>query len=145
MTSFNLKNLIKLLYAIVIFLCFLIIFYLKNTENDQVSTLSLKLSFNKIEKSLHHANYAASQSHLLPKFDLNRHLLVFVHIQKCGGSDFDRSIVKHLLVQASSDNSWRRACKNTSLSESFDKFQERKVKFKKYECNRDYSTMHGYS
>ena len=92
------------------------------------------------------------QQHL---FDINQHVLVFVHVQKTGGSDLDRKIVRHLLVSSSSSSSsssvvWRQACEfvpNNTLSAALDSDSpssdqapkgKKGIKFKKFACKREH-------
>jgi hypothetical protein len=103
------------------------------------------------------------------EFSIDRELLVFLHIQKTGGSDFDRNIVKNLLIRK--NNKWERACKfvyskNASISiQGSDDHEQllienepkasgitlstttratiastKKIKFKKFACPRDNPT-----
>jgi len=76
-------------------------------------------------------------------FNIDRDVLVFVHIQKTGGSDFDRNIVKNLLVRT--NKKWKRACnfnmnktlkRNNSVLNTKLNFLNKKVKFKKFSCPR---------
>lgn len=67
------------------------------------------------------------------KFDIDRHILVFLHIQKTGGSEFDRNIVKHLLVHKG-DSQYRKACVHTAKDSAANNPKE---KFKKYSCVRN--------
>ena len=97
------------------------------------------------------------------KFDINKNVLVFVHVQKTGGSDFDRNIVKHLLIKSDYDSndksgesaSWKRACnftlnktvaenKNADLAQDAsshnlkkDGKPKKRIKFKKFSCERN--------
>lgn len=72
-------------------------------------------------------------------FDINKHVLVFVHIQKTGGSDLDRALVKHLMVKkAKNGSSWKYACRfiyNETAHSSTTVYRKRK--FKKFACERD--------
>jgi len=71
----------------------------------------------------------------LTHFNLNKDTLVFLHIQKTGGSGFDRNIVKNLLVNK--NNEWRRACFLKSVIENKNKTISKKTKFKNYSCPRN--------
>jgi hypothetical protein len=90
------------------------------------------------------------------QFDINKNVLVFVHIQKTGGSDFDRNIVRHLLVYDKKKNDWNKACEfilNKTISKNIELVNEdennnklnyktidktkKKVKFKKFACKRN--------
>lgn len=80
-------------------------------------------------------------------FDLDRNVLVFLHIQKTGGSDFDRAIVKHL--QFKKGDIYLNACeKNTTSSEpvivSTRKTRFKPPKFKKFQCIRNNSNENWY-
>lgn len=71
------------------------------------------------------------------QFDPNKHVLVFLHIQKTGGSDFDRAIVKHLLLRR--NQKFVRACEKTPMFNFIETKQRRSTKaqkFKKYQCVR---------
>ena len=70
-------------------------------------------------------------------FNLNKDVLVFVHIQKTGGSDFDRNIVKHLL--RNKHNKWIKSCNfiHNSTNNTTIKPILKKIKFKKFACKRD--------
>lgn len=70
-------------------------------------------------------------------FNTQNHLLAFLHIQKTGGSDFDRAIIHHLQVLNRQKGQWSRGCSESSVVESYDKFKGRRVKFKKYQCRRE--------
>lgn len=74
----------------------------------------------------------------------DKSVLVFLHVQKTGGSDFDRAIVKHLMLRR--DGKFVRACTKNPLQVT--RFYEhgRKLpkksrfkaqKFKKYQCVRE--------
>lgn len=65
-------------------------------------------------------------------FNLNRDVLVFVHIQKTGGSNFDRYLIKNLLNK-NNQSKWEQAC--TLKSVLIDKSQKKK-KFTKFVCAR---------
>jgi hypothetical protein len=67
--------------------------------------------------------------HIDTSFSLDKSILAFVHIQKTGGSDFDRNIVKHLMVKK--PDSYVKVCTKTNKPSSS------AFKFKKYECKRD--------
>jgi len=73
------------------------------------------------------------------RFDLNTDTLVFIHIQKTGGSSFDRNIIKNLLVQR--NNRWHKACLLKSVFENKNKTISKKRKFKNYSCPRDTETL----
>ncbi|RNA40356.1 heparan-sulfate 6-O-sulfotransferase 3-like [Brachionus plicatilis] len=70
------------------------------------------------------------------KFNLNKHVLAFVHIQKTGGSDFDRFLIKNLIL-----NNNQKACrflseiKISSLTNPNKKIK----KFRKFKCERSIS------
>ena len=65
-------------------------------------------------------------------FNTSHDVLIFVHIQKTGGSDFDRNIVKNLLVK-SGNKSWTRACQHKA-EQAHRLGGIKKAKFKKYFC-----------
>jgi hypothetical protein len=89
------------------------------------------------------------------QFDIEKNVLVFVHIQKTGGSDFDRNIVRHLLVHDKRKNDWNRACEfilnktigrniqiinedqNNKLNNKKINKTKKKIKFKKFACKRN--------
>lgn len=89
------------------------------------------------------------------KFDIEKNVLVFVHIQKTGGSDFDRNIVRHLLLYDRDKNGWTKACEfilNKTISRNIEVINEdeingskfktiertkKKIKFKKFACKRN--------
>ena len=81
-------------------------------------------------------------------FDLDRNVLVFLHIQKTGGSDFDRAIVKNL--QFKKGDIYVNACeKNTTVSEPVTVSTPRKTrfkppKFKKFQCIRNNSNYENW-
>lgn len=102
--------------------------------------------------------YSSSSSPRVIEFNLSRHLLVFVHIQKTGGSDFDRNIVKHLHIRRrqqqqqqrnNNSNQFQLACSFESVvsfgefnreNENLTKlvaFRLNKYKFRKYSCHRN--------
>lgn len=75
------------------------------------------------------------------QFDPERNVLVFLHIQKTGGSDFDRAIVKHLQVRKR--NVLANACEKTVLESTTSSSTvaiDKKIrhfkqqKFKKFKC-----------
>ena len=68
-------------------------------------------------------------------FNLNKDTLVFIHIQKTGGSNLDRNIIKNLLIQKR--NKWHKACLLKSIFENKNKTISKKRKFKNYSCPRD--------
>jgi hypothetical protein len=68
--------------------------------------------------------------------DLNKHVLVFLHIQKTGGSDFDRSIVRHLQVLNKTTQTWKLACEKTNQT-SNQTATIKNIKFKKFVCKRE--------
>lgn len=70
--------------------------------------------------------------------DLNKHVLVFLHIQKTGGSDFDRSIVRHLQVRNRTTQTWQSACEKTDQT-SNRSATNKNIKFKKFTCKRETS------
>jgi hypothetical protein len=125
------------LYILIVIICLLTILYYNLLLNEQSTSLTIsKSSFIQFESNQVHE---FSQG-----FDINKNVLIFVHAQKTGGSDFDRGIIKHLLVQDKKTKQWKKACRNVSTSESFDTFQARRVKFKKFECAQE-TTSHGYN
>jgi len=65
-------------------------------------------------------------------FNTSRDVLTFVHIQKTGGSDFDRNIVKNLLIQTD-NQTLTRACQLKAV-QSHQPGTTKKAKFKKYFC-----------
>jgi hypothetical protein len=73
-------------------------------------------------------------------FDTNKNLLVFLHIQKTGGSDFDRNVVKHLLRFNNISQKWSKAC--VTLNQLTSKTVKKFVKFKKYKCPRESNSLH---
>lgn len=78
------------------------------------------------------------------EFDPNKHALVFVHIQKTGGSDFDRFLVKNLVIHNN-----RKACRFLSEIKFFSKFNPDKniKKFRKFKCesgNSNKTTNHSW-
>ncbi|CAF0714992.1 unnamed protein product [Brachionus calyciflorus] len=65
-------------------------------------------------------------------FDLNKNVLVFLHIQKTGGSDFDRFLTKNLAL-----NDEKKACRFVAETEIAQmNFNKKIKKFKKYRCDR---------
>ena len=68
-------------------------------------------------------------------FNYNEHILAFVHIQKTGGSNFDRRIIKHLLVKTS-PNTWKNACHLTGTRTATD-ISLKKKNFRNYKCLRE--------
>jgi hypothetical protein len=90
------------------------------------------------------------------KLDIDKNVLVFVHVQKTGGSDFDRNIVKHLLIKSDYESgSWKKACHftlNKTVAENRnvelvgddgshklkkDGKSKKRIKFKKFACERN--------
>jgi len=98
-----------------------------------VLVLSFYLNSNKNEPR-------RNQSTFVYSFDLNKHVLVFLHIQKTGGSDFDRSIVRHLQVRNQSTRAWQSACEKTNQTSS-QTATSKNIKFKKFICKREMSSI----
>lgn len=144
--KFRKKNNILFCFITLVSVVFLII-YLSSNQNNIFEYNQYSL-MNKYELSS-----------IGFKFNPNKHVLVFLHIQKTGGSDFDRNLVKHLLVRKK--NQWKRACEFT-LNKTFIKSKQfeiidedhknkkihfnqeflnktrlKKLKFKKFACKRD--------
>jgi hypothetical protein len=126
------KQIIKTLLAL-IFLSCLIFYYLGQCIEKQATP----------DQHTHSSNL----------FSFDKNVLIFVHVQKTGGSDFDRNIVKHLLLRTS--NKWKKACDfilnktkdsstlttTTTTTESSKiklNFLNKKVKFKKYACHKNW-------
>jgi hypothetical protein len=120
------------LYLIVLFVCLLFIVFNYNAEPHI-------FNFSYTSESKYENPGAEGVN-----FDLNRDLMVFLHIQKTGGSDFDRNFIKHVQIYDQNLKRWHKACKNLSTSVSYDTFQARKVKFKKYECKSESSKQNWY-
>ena len=82
---------------------------------------------------------------LRQRFDINENVLAFLHMQKTGGSDFDRNIVRHLLIRK--ENRWQKAClslfSNSSEASAYDskRLFKKTDKFKKFACIRE-KTLH---
>ncbi len=51
----------------------------------------------------------------LDQFNPSKHLLVFFHIEKTSGTNFDREIVQHLLIQNKNDKEWCKTCVKRDL------------------------------
>ncbi len=69
-------------------------------------------------------------------FDINKNVLIFLHMQKTGGSDFDRNIVRHLLIRK--ENKWEKACLSLfSNTNNLKKTFKKTDKFKKFSCLND--------
>jgi hypothetical protein len=100
-----------------------------------VSCLTFLLLFSL--SSVEYTSYFTFQSYYTQKkFDINKNVLVFLHMQKTGGSDFDRNIVKHLLIRKG--NKWQRACLSLySNSKEIKKTFKKTDKFKKFSCLKD--------
>ena len=121
--KFKRKNLNLFL---IIFFIISILFYYDMKISSQTEFSNFNLTGQKLE------------------FDINQNILVFVHIQKTGGSDFDRNIVKYL--QRKKNSNWQNVCEfigNVSLNETrrpktVDNYPFKKVKFKKYVCKKDH-------
>ena len=67
------------------------------------------------------------------KFDSKKHVLIFLHIQKTGGSDFDRFLIKNLVFQNN-----QKACRfltEIKIS-SLLKPNKQMKKFRKFKCER---------
>lgn len=79
-------------------------------------------------------------------FDPNKHVLVFLHVQKTGGSDFDRAMVKHLQLRKS--GKYVKACLKSKPIEAVTTHQTntrfKPQKFKKYQCVREKSLENWY-
>ncbi len=114
------KQIIKTLLAL-IFLSCLIFYYLGQCIEKQATP----------DQHTHSSNL----------FSIDKNVLIFVHVQKTGGSDFDRNIVKHLLLK--NRKNWHKACdfisNNTTVipttkSKIKLNFLNKKVKFKKFKC-----------
>jgi hypothetical protein len=79
-------------------------------------------------------------------FDSNRNWLVFFHIQKTSGTNFDQEMVKHLQIRAfGGDNyfTWNRACSTIKVKRLF-KLKTKKEKIVQsieYECKRASSNV----
>ncbi len=77
-------------------------------------------------------------------FDKNQDLMVFLHIQKTGGSDFDRHVVKYLQEYNPVLNTWTNMCTRRPIKSQTDgltkisKTSRAKVnKYPKYTCSRE--------
>ena len=92
------------------------------------------------EDAQHSIHLLASKGKKRPAhFNIHTHILAFLHIQKTGGSDFDRNIVKHLLVKKdTASTAWRRACSfiNSHVKTTLSPIK-RTNKFKKFACTND--------
>jgi hypothetical protein len=135
------KRLRLVLYTIILAVGLLTIFFYISISSDTATSLQsiAAVSFISFESNKNEQSSAKQTV----TFDINKHVLIFVHVQKTGGSDFDRRIVKNLLIHNKSERAWTRACRNVSSKITFDSFQAKKVKFKKYECSRELTQSSG--
>ena len=70
-------------------------------------------------------------------FDLSNDLIVFLHFQKTGGSDWDRHLVHNLMHYDDKTNDWQNMCKLApNKTKSNESLHKRKYKYKKYYCPR---------
>ena len=76
-------------------------------------------------------------------FVFEKSLLVFLHIQKTGGSEFDRNIIKYLMAKDEITEKWRPACVEIPSSElsntkpNENQSNKKRLKFRKYLCSRN--------
>lgn len=108
-----------------------------------LQNISVTKSLLKLELDSQLTEYSSTQ---LKQFDPHKNVLVFLHIQKTGGSDFDRAIVKHLLLFRNEENGNKKkflhACEKSRLYEfennqlTTKKSSKNPQKFKKYQCLR---------
>lgn len=114
----------KIFYSLVAFSAAIIVW---STITDSQTQPELEIVKIKSVTNYGHSNLKKMD------FDYKKHILAFVHIQKTGGSNFDRNVIKHLLVKTNSPNTWASAChlvnNRTAASRAF-----KKNKFKNYQC-----------
>jgi hypothetical protein len=107
-------------YYLLLVILLLLTFYLIFSSNDEFGNDYVYVSEIQASKTI--------------DFNTTTDLLVFLHIQKTGGSDFDRSIVKNLMSFDKSSQKWRKSC------ESRQELQK-KFKYKKFYCPRDITSL----
>ena len=117
-------------YSLVTITSFMYIWYsLDDNAMTEKSTSYVRLAS-------HWNETIGSQIEFNPKLDT----LAFIHIQKTGGSNFDRNIIKNLLVKEDEKSGWQKAC---HFRASYLKQQKtirpgksKLSKFKKFTCLR---------
>ena len=86
---------------------------------------------SKNDLALDYAFESDKRSSKTTYFNKTSDLIVFLHFQKTGGSDFDRHIVQYMESYDEIDKKWIPACSKTKLND-----HRKKFKYKKYFCPR---------
>lgn len=111
---------IKLFLAVIVIAVFVILY-----ENIELETKQIRKNHFMV----------SSLNNNEDKFQLSKSLLVFLHIQKTGGSEFDRKIVQNLLVYDKQSDKWKRACEDVP-SWRLEEFKKLGIKYRKLICPR---------
>jgi hypothetical protein len=144
-----LRNIYLVLISITVFAIIVLINWENGNDNHEKKQVKSKAS----DSSLKTAESVQSLNEIQnTNFDPEKDVLVFIHVQKSGTSEFGTNLVKYLQVYEPNTNTWRNACNFKTIysaialekakqnNSTINRVKLPKIPLNAYECLRTNST-----